>query len=190
MNSALRNTRSAWAPKMRLLTAGLLMSLVALPLAAQQKFKYSYQLPAEIKNVYKAVQAMEIGDVPEHRVRYAELQTVYRSELPAPVYAGVRAKESNTVLIGEQVSGNGLSTGYSVLTMENGDKIFSRVSITLQSMVGDDGKAASRFDQVSHIIGGTGKFKNIRGVLRSTGRTDMRSSTSGNTTEGEYYFLE
>lgn len=157
---------------------------------AQQKFKYSYQLPADIKNVYKQVQTMDIGDVPEHRIRYAELQTVYPADKPAPVYAGVRVKESNTVLIGEQISGSGTSSGYGVLSLENGDKIFSRVTLTLQSSVGEDGKPATKFDQVSHITGGTGKFKNIRGVLRSSGRTDMRSSTSGNTTEGEYFFLD
>jgi len=164
-----------------------LMSHAAL---AQQKFKYSYQLPPEVKNVYKQVQAMDIGDVPEHRVRYAELQTVYPADKPAPVYAGIRVKESNTVLIGEQISGNGTSAGYGVYALENGDKIFARVTLTLQSMTSEDGKTATKFDQVSHLVGGTGKFKNIRGVLRSSGRTDMRNGTSGNATEGEYYFQD
>jgi hypothetical protein len=156
----------------------------------QQKYKYSYQLPPEIKNTYKQVQTMDVGDVPEHRVRYAELQTVYPAQLPAPMYAGVRVKESNTVLIGEQISGNGTSGGYGVYTLETGDKIFTRVTLTLQSSTSEDGKTATKFDQVSHIIGGTGKFKNIRGVLRSSGRTDMKSATNGNTTEGEYYFQD
>ena len=165
------------------------LAVVHLPSNAQQKFKYSYQLPPEIKNTYKQVQFMEIGDVPEHRVRYAELQTIYPADKPAPVYAGVRVKESNTVLIGEQISGNGTSGGYGVYSMENGDKIFTRVTLTLQSS-SEDGKTSTKFDQVSHIAGGTGKFKNIRGVLRSSGRTDMRNGTSGNTTDGEYYFQD
>ena len=164
-----------------------LMSSAAL---AQQKFKLSYQLPPEVKNTYKQVQSMDIGDVPEHRVRYAELQTVYPADKPAPVYAGVRVKEGNTVLIGEQISGNGTSGGYGVYSLENGDKIFTRVTLTLQSTTAEDGKTSTKFDQVSHIIGGTGKFKNIRGVLRSSGRTDMRNGTSGNATEGEYYFQD
>ena len=165
------------------------LALVHLPSSAQQKFKYSYQLPPEIKSTYKQVQFMDVGDVPEHRVRYAELQTIYPADKPAPMYAGVRVKETNTVLIGEQISGNGTSAGYGVYSMDNGDKIFTRTTLTLQSSV-EDGKTSTKFDQVSHILGGTGKFKNIRGVLRSSGRTDLRNGTSGNTTEGEYYFQE
>lgn len=185
-----KKLRATWAMRSTVIGMSLMACLGSQSALAQQKYKYSYQLPSEIKNVYKQVQSTEVGDVPEHRVRYAELQTIYPPQLPAPLYAGIRVKESNTVLIGEQVSGNGVSNGYGTLVLENGDKIFSRISIVLQTMTSEDGKISSKFDQVSHIVGGTGKFKNIRGVLRSSGRTDMKSSTSGNLTEGEYYFQE
>ena len=41
---------------------------------------------------------------------------------------------------------------------------------------------------MSTLTGGTGKFATLRGSLRGTGNTDFKTGTSGNVTEGEYWF--
>ena len=41
---------------------------------------------------------------------------------------------------------------------------------------------------VATLVGGTGRFKGIRGTLRTTGLTDLKTGTSGTESEGEYWF--
>lgn len=41
---------------------------------------------------------------------------------------------------------------------------------------------------VSDYVGGTGKFKGIRGTLFTTGFSDLKTKTRGTQTEGEYWF--
>jgi hypothetical protein len=41
---------------------------------------------------------------------------------------------------------------------------------------------------VTTLTGGTGKFATIQGTLRAGGVTDFKTGTSGNVTEGEYWF--
>ena len=78
--------------------------------------------------------------------------------------------------------------GYGVLHMANGDRIYTRAETTALAGLAADGSRKASFSTVSRITGGTGKFSTIRGVLRSTGFTDFKTGTSGNQTEGEYWF--
>ncbi|KQW36549.1 hypothetical protein ASC76_17975 [Rhizobacter sp. Root404] len=157
---------------------------------AQEKFKYSFQNPPDISSVYKETHNIEVGDMPGHIVRVSSLQTVYPNPGPAPSYAGVRVKEANTVLHSDLRNGSGVTAGYIVSTLENGDKIFMEANIMLHAAPGDDGKPTIRVTQTSVITGGTGKFKGIRGVLRATSTTDLKTASRGALTEGEYYLLD
>jgi hypothetical protein len=56
------------------------------------------------------------------------------------------------------------------------------------SSAGADGKRSMNYSSVATLTGGTGRFKGIRGTLRSTGGTDLKTGTSGVQTEGEYWF--
>jgi hypothetical protein len=75
-----------------------------------------------------------------------------------------------------------------VSTLENGDKIFSRNTILTHTSVGADGGRRTSFTSVTTLTGGTGKFTGIRGTLRGSGFTDLKSGTSGTETQGEYWF--
>jgi hypothetical protein len=153
--------------------------------AAQQKHKYFFKAPPGTTK-FTQTHLMDVGDVPGHQVRIAELQSKYPGD--APVYDGLKVVEARTVLVSDYVDGNGNSFTYGVSTLENGDKIFARTEILAHTTVGADGARRTSFTSVATLTGGTGKFKAIRGTLRGSGFSDMKTATSGTQTEGEYWF--
>jgi hypothetical protein len=178
-----------------LTTKGIGYGLVALVVAwlmfapgeasAQQKHKYFFKAPPGTTK-YTQTHLMEVADVPGHQVRLAELQSKYGDD--APVYDGVKVREIRGVLFSDYVAGNGKAFSYGVSTLENGDKIFARTEILTHTTVGADGGRRISYTSVTTLTGGTGKFKDIRGTLRSRGATDLKTGTSGQETEGEYWF--
>lgn len=154
---------------------------------AQEKHKYSFKTPPG-STKFGQTQVLEVGDVPGHQMRITELLSKYPGD--APVYAGVKVVEARGVLFSDYVEGSGNAFTYTVSTLENGDKIFSRTTILTQTSVGADGGRRSAFSAVTTLTGGTGKFTNIRGTLRGSGFSDMKSGLSGTETEGEYWFAK
>ena len=152
---------------------------------AQEKYKYSFKAPDGVTK-YTKQHVVDVGDVPGHQIRVAETHTVYAGE--APVYAGVKVKEAWGRISSDYVEGSGHAVNYTVAIMENGDKVFSRTQLLLQTGVGADGARKSAFTTVTTITGGTGKFVGIRGTLRGQGTTDFKTGTSNNQAEGEYWF--
>jgi hypothetical protein len=57
-----------------------------------------------------------------------------------------------------------------------------------RTTVDADGGRKTSYTSVTRLTGGTGKFRGIRGTLFTTGFSDMKTQTSGNQTEGEYWF--
>ena len=166
------------------------LALGATGALAQERFKYSFQNPPEIVSIYKAAHNIDVGDVAGHVLRLSALQLAYPAAGPAPTYSGVRVKESNTVLKSDLQDGNGAASGYTITTLVTGDKVFLETSLIVQTAPGELGRATTRVTQTYVITGGTGKFKNVRGVLRSSSVTDFQTATRGAVTEGEYYFAE
>ena len=167
----------------------LFAALVAVSAAsgafAQEKYKYSFKTPNGVTK-YTQQHTLDVGDVPGHQIRVAELHTVFTGD--APAYAGVKVKESWARLTSDYVDGSGRAVQYAVAHMENGDKVFSRTELIAQSSVGADGARKLAFTTVITLTGGTGKFAGIRGTLRGRGMSDMKTGTSDTQTEGEYWF--
>ena len=153
--------------------------------SAQQKHKYFFKAPPGTTK-YTQTHLMEVADVPGHQVRLAETQSKYADD--APVYDGVKVREIRGVLVSDYVAGNGKAFSYNVYVLENGDKIFARNDILTHTSAGADGGRRTSYTSVTTLTGGTGKFKDIRGTLRSSGATDLKTGTSGAQTEGEYWF--
>jgi hypothetical protein len=152
---------------------------------AQEKHKFHFKAPPGATK-YGQTQVLEVGDVPGHQMRLTETLSKYPGE--APVYAGVKVVEARGVLFSDYVGGSGNAHSYGVSTLENGDKIFSRNTILTHTSVGADGGRRTSFTSVTTLTGGTGKFTGIRGTLRGSGFTDLKSGTSGTETQGEYWF--
>jgi len=152
---------------------------------AQEKHRYSFKTPPGVAK-YTQQHVIDVGDVPGHQVRIYEIQTKYTAE--APAYDGVKVVEVWTRGISDYTNGSGHAQNYAVNLMANGDKIFSHSEILTHTLVNADGSRASKFTTVVTLTGGTGKFKGIRGTLRSAGQTDFKIGTSGVEAEGEYWF--
>ena len=150
---------------------------------AQEKQKYLFKTPAGVSQ-YVQQHAIDVGDVPGHQVRVYEVHSTYASE--APVYNGVKVKESWNRSLSDYTDGSGRSFGYGVAVLENGDKIFSRTELTTQTSVAADGSKTTRSYSVVTLTSGTGKFKGIHGTLRGITDTDFKN-LAGTVTEGEYW---
>jgi hypothetical protein len=165
----------------------LALSLSSGPVSAAQTYQYNFRAPTGFKSVYKQQHEIDVGDYAGHKVRVAEVYTDY-SVLgdAAPALAEVRVKSGTTTWLSDYIAGNGSASGYTVFVMENGDKVFAKTSLTLHAKPNSEGKPSSQFLQVYVLTGGTGKFKGIQGLLRSSAVTDFKTGVSGAVTEGEY----
>lgn len=175
--------RSAFVALM--VTTGCVVSFASLNAQAQEKIKYSFGGKAA-STKYGQQHAIDVGDVPGHRLRIAELSSTYGAE--APEYAGVKVVENRTRLMSDYTDDSGRLLIYVVLHMANGDRIYQRSEGLAHTSVAADGARKTSYSAVTTITGGTGKFMAIRGTLRTTGFTDFKVGTSGNSTEGEYWF--
>jgi hypothetical protein len=179
-------TLTARGTKVLLTIAASSLLLVA-PMGswAQQKFKYSFKDPGGLTK-YTQQHVLDVGDVAGHQIRIATLQTKYTNE--APEYDGVKVVESTGWLASDYIGASGRFTSYGVAQMANGDKIFSRAEGLSQTSIGADGGRRTSFSTVTTLTGGTGKFATIRGTIRGSGITDFKTGTTGNPSEGEYWF--
>jgi hypothetical protein len=158
-----------------LVCAAVLFATIA---SAQQMQKVSIKSPAE-NSTYVLQQNVDVGDAPNHIVRIYDVHRTYPTN--QPVIAGLKIVEGSDRGVADYTDGNGSSTVYSVLTAENGDKVFIRSSLVAQSAAG---KLTAMTSGV--ITGGTGKFAGIHGVLRSSGNFDPKTGFNEAQAELEY----
>lgn len=169
-----------------------------------QKQRIAFRAPASASK-YLQQHVIDVGDVPGHQIRVFELQRTYgpsdgkpiasatptaagasRASSEAPVFNGVKATESSTRGVSDYTDANGRVYGYTIYTLENGDKIFSRYEGVVLTPAG--GKTNANY--VSTFVGGTGQFRNIRGVLRGTSVVTFSGGKAGpieTQYEGEYW---
>lgn len=161
--------------------------LLAAPTAAwaQQKHKYFFKAPPGTSK-YTQQHTIDVRDVAGHQIRVGELHSKWGAE--APEFDGVKATESWAALMTDYINTSGRLMVYTVMLMANGDRIYTRSEGTTLTSVASGGSRKIAFSTVGAITGGTGKFATLRGVLRSTGFSDLKTGTSGNVTEGEYWF--
>jgi len=152
---------------------------------AQHKHKYFFKPPPGTTK-FTQTHLMDVGDMPGHQLRIAEVTSKFGDD--APVYDGLKVKEARGVLVSDYVAGTGNAYLHTVSTLENGDKVYSRADIMARTTVDADGGRKTSYTSVTKLTGGTGKFKGIRGTLFTTGFSDMKTQTSGTQTEGEYWF--
>jgi hypothetical protein len=149
---------------------------------AQQKQKISYKV-APSASTYTQQHAIDVGDVPGHQIRVYEVRYTFAAEGPA--FDGVKVTEAWSRATSDYVDGTGNGSGYTVYNMQNGEKVFGRYELIAQTSVGAEGAKKTTFSTVTTLTGGTGKFRGIRGTLRTTGGTDFKAGPSSQT-EGEY----
>jgi hypothetical protein len=78
----------------------------------------------------------------------------------------------------------------SPLVSQNGDKIFLEFSGSSETRATETGAKRGTYHGTSRIVGGTGRFSNIRGYLVEVAKFDTHPRTGYNLGEarGEYWF--
>lgn len=160
------------------LCSALLASSIAL---AQERHIVAFDAPAS-GNKYTQQHYLDVGDVPEHKLRLFELVRSYGGK--DQTIEGVVLKEGVIRGTSDLTDMNGLGRAYVEYRMENGDKIFARGYFLAHKLPnGDRLKNMTELD----ITGGTGKFRGIRGVVRAETVSDYKTYNQ-NRTEFEYWF--
>jgi hypothetical protein len=105
-------------------------------------------------------------------------------------FLGVAVAEEWIRGLSDYTDTNGRHYGYCLYVLRNGDKIHCRADGTTQASPNSDGSKSITFSGITTLVGGTGRFKGIRGTLRYTGMYDPVANRSGDRTEGEYWIEE
>ena len=145
--------------------------------------KYTITQPPNSTSRFTKEHIIEVGDVPGHTLRVYEV----RNEYPQRDFslAGIEVKELVSDGVSDHVKGSGSFTAYNVLTLVDGNKVFVHVTGTTQS-----DSAGGRSTSVENFVGGTGKFKGIRGQMRNTLRRAPGSNALTVEVNGEYWIEE
>jgi len=166
-----------------LVTTGSLLMVASAH--AQEKQKYFFKVPPGLAQ-YTQRHVLDVGDVPGHQVALGEMHYgKYTNE--ASVYDGVKVVEGWDRLQSDLVNGTGRVWSYRVYLLENADKIFARTEGVVQTTVAPDGAKKILATSVITLTGGTGKFKGIRGTLKATSSTDLKTGLGDVVQEGEYW---
>ena len=94
----------------------------------------------------------------------------------------------------DEVAGSAAVTGYAVLIFKNGDKAFHRLDGAYTGTYKDNGAWEGTAEGLYRFLGGTGKYKNIKGtaIVRCKGVDPMFAKevedSGGCTMEGEVEF--
>ena len=130
---------------------------------AQEKCARTIDLNAA-KSKYTEQHVMDVGDVPGHQIRIYEIHRTFPND--EPNCEGLKRRESWIHGLSDYVNLNGQTSGYTVTTFENGDKIFSTYSGTSHTVVMPDGKKRSIYTGTATYIRGTGRYQGIHGLTR------------------------
>ncbi|MBV8093349.1 MAG: hypothetical protein JO110_08960 [Acetobacteraceae bacterium] len=161
-------------------------ALLAAPnLSAQERCKMSWETPAADTN-YTQQLSLDVGDIPGHQVRVFELHRVYRNDKPN--CEGLKRTEGWTRGYSDYIDRNGRAWGYSVDTLQNGDKIYMEWTGSSQTTVTQDGSKEGHFEGTVRWTGGTGKYVGVRGLERDHTTFNLDKSLNEEKAEAEYWF--
>jgi hypothetical protein len=163
--------------------AAALMLFSAPSAWAQEKVKVSYKVTAE-NSKYTQRDTIDVADESGHQLSLFEIHRTFPSN--APVINGVKLKETWTRGYADYINSNGLSINYTVYVLDNGDKFYSHSSTMGQA----DAAGKRTTVAVGQILGGTGKFAAMKGLVRSMGVSDGKAGLNETQTEIEYWMAK
>ena len=150
---------------------------------AQQKHTVN---DANSKSHYVQEHIINVADQPGHQIRVYEIAYEYPDK--DLEFDGVKVKSNVTHGMSDYINLNGAFTTYVVYSMEDGSEIHSRTTGTTQTMWGTDGKQAARkYSFVEHFVGGTKRFKGIRGQVTGSGERAPGANSLTESSSGEYW---
>jgi hypothetical protein len=170
--------------------AGALIAAAALCVTsdAWAQKKYTISEAPSSSSKYLQEHAIDAGDIPGHQVRIYEIRYEYPKKDLA--FGGVNVTETLTRGMSDYTNWSGSYITYSVYNLEDGNKVFSRSTGATQSSTNADGTRAFKYSFIENFIGGTGKFKGIRGQMRGSGERAAGANSLTQQSSGEYWIEE
>jgi hypothetical protein len=161
--------------------------LIADVAGAQQKFPISTTTDG-VESRYVQQHVIDVGDVAGHQVRILEVHRTHTKK--QIVLDGVKVVEEWDRGFSDYTNGVGPAHGYGIWVLEDGNKVFIQWHGTAYSTTTPTGSRRGTFNGATRIVGGTGKFANIRGVLSDSVEfdTDPQNGYSRGANKGEYWF--
>ena len=149
----------------RAIPAIFVLTVLAAPGAAQERCKWSSDSDPGSVSSYPQQLNIDVGDAPGHIVGVYEIHTVAGLNAK-PNCEGLKDKESWSHGLRDYHDRNGRVSGYTVTTLENGDKIYKELSGTTETTVAPDGSTKTTTETVATWTGGTGHYQAVRGIER------------------------
>jgi hypothetical protein len=147
--------------------------------------KYTISRATSGNSQYLQKHAIDVDDKPGHQVRVYEIHYDYPEKDLA--FAGVAVKESLARSMSDYINFSGPFVAYTDYTLEDGNKVFSRLTGTAQSAANADGSRVVKFSFVEDFAGGTGEFKGIRGQVLGSGERAPIAKSVTQQSRGEYW---
>jgi len=154
---------------------------------AQEKFPIN-STGEGVKSRYVQQHVIDVGDVAGHQVRILEVHRVHTDKQIA--LNGVKVVEEWDRGFSDYTNGVGPANGYGIWVLEDGNKVFLEWHGTAYSATTVTGSKRGTFNGATKIVGGTGKFSRIRGVVSDSVEfdTDAQNGYSRASNKGEYWF--
>jgi hypothetical protein len=175
--------------KSRSLPAALVGAVLAistvLPASAQERCKMIWKVPTANTTYITQQQVLDVGDIPDHQLRIFEQKRVFPKDKPN--CEGLKRSEQWFRGVSDYVDGNGSFSGYTVLVLENGDKVFGRASGATETTINVNGSKTLLVATVVTYTGGTGRYQGITGIQRDSIVLDLQKSTSQAQSNAEYW---
>lgn len=159
--------------------------ICASPATAQEKHELTYKVRGEDTS-YTTQHILDVGDMPGHQIRIAEVHRLFPADNPLE-FGGIRALEQYARFFSDFVNWSGPHWGYFVINMENGDRIYGRGGGNSRTTFLPDGSTKGTYSGMFTFVGGTGKFRGMRGTGLYTGIFDPTAGTNEATWELEYW---
>jgi hypothetical protein len=170
-------------------TIGLTVLLLSASALAQQKYVFSHTTPAQSSR-YLQQHIIDVEDMPGHQIRILEIERKYTKD--HPMVAGVKVVAVIVRGFSDYTDGVGPAQGYEKWVLEDGNQIFAEWLGTSYTEKTSTGAREGTFNGTRYLIGGTGKFATIRGVLteKSEFNTDPDNGYNNSFSQGQYWFVQ
>jgi len=155
---------------------------------AQQRFPISFSGEGA-KSRWVQQHIIDVDDVTGHQIRIYELQRIYPSE-NGIVLDGERVIEEWSRGSSNYTNGIGPVSGFTTWTTEKGNKVFMESAGSSETVATETGSKRGTYHGTTRIVGGTGRFAKLRGLLAGESEFDTDPKLNYNiySIHGEYWF--
>ena len=150
-----------------LLTIATTFSLIA---DAAEKREQSY-VKTNFRTLYKTV--LSVGDVPNHDV----VQEANIADIKYSANSEFKIKEEWVYSQSDIIDGSGTQSGYFYDTHEDGSHTYGAYKGTIKTSSKADGAWEAIWEGTYQFLGGSGKFKNLKGTGKYKGKASSQDPT-------------